>query len=567
MVGTTAAGPAVAKPGASAWIEKRTVGAQVNWAAGQWGEREALTFVDGSAVRRWTFAELRADVDRAAKALLQAGVGPGETVALWLNNRPEWLHILFAVAKVGGTLVPVNTRFRTSDLAYVLRHSDATTLITADVSGPVRYIDMVRELTGTGADARALAVEEFPALRRVIVLSDQAYAGTLRWESLLAEGAGAERDRELREREAAVDPEGTLFVLYTSGTTGFPKGVMHNHDILRLVGDHANRMAVRQSDVILMYLPLFHSFGLHEGAMMPIVSGARQVLMAQFDAGEALRLIARERPTLLHGFDTHFREIMDHPDCERTDRSSVRTGMLAAGLASSETVARRAQRTLGKFVSAWGMTEMGASVSLGLQLDSEDDRCLASGSPMPGMEFRVIDPATGQDVPPGQPGELLFRGYSIMQGYYKMPEQTEAAFDKEGWFHSGDTASMRADGTIRFLGRYKDMLKVGGENVDPAEVEARLLQHPAVQQAVVVGVPDTRLSEVACAYVVLEADASASTEDLVGDWRGSIASFKIPRHVLFLDELPMTPTGKVQKFKLREMAVRELGLGEETRHG
>ena len=406
MVVKAGTGLGVEKPGASAWIERRTVGGQVNLAAEQWGEREALTFVEGGVARRWTFNELKADVDRAAKALMRAGVGPGETVALWLNNQPEWLHILFAVAKVGATLVPVNTRFRTSDLEYVLRHSDATTLITADESGPVQYIEMVGELTGglEGAEAGALSVEGFPALRRVIVLSDQAYAGTLRWSSLLAEADGAVPEGELGERESGVNPEGTLFLLYTSGTTGFPKGVMHNHDILRLVGDHANRMAVRSSDVILMYLPLFHSFGLHEGAMMSIVSGARQVLMAQFEPGEALRLIGQERPTLLHGFDTHFREIMDHPDCEKTDRSSVRTGMLAAGLASSEAVARRAQRTLGGFVSAWGMTEMGASVSLGLQLDSEDDRCLASGSPMPGMEFRVVDPESGADQPAGTAG-------------------------------------------------------------------------------------------------------------------------------------------------------------------
>lgn len=555
-------GIGVEKPGASAWIERRTVGGQVNLAAEEWGGREALTFVQEGVVRRWTFNELKADVDQAAKALMAAGVRPGETVALWLNNQPEWLHILFAVAKIGATLVPVNTRFRTSDLEYVLRHSDATTLITADVSGPVRYIDMVWELVGDGkgADARALSVETYPALRRVIVLSEESYAGTLGWSSLLAEGEKKVSDVELGGRESGVDPEGTLFLLYTSGTTGFPKGVMHNHDIVRLVGDHANRLAVRPSDSILMYLPLFHSFALHEGAMMSVVSGARQVLMAQFDAEEALRLIEQERPTLMHGFDTHFRDIMDHPDCESTDRSSVRTGMLAAGLASSEAIARRAQRELGGFVSVWGMTEMGASVSLGMQLDSEDDRCLASGSPMPGMEFRVIDPETGTDQTAGTAGELLFRGYSIMQGYYKMPEQTAAAMDADGWFHSGDMASIQADGTLRFLGRYKDMLKVGGENVDPAEVEARLLQHPLVQQAAVVGVPDGRLSEVACACVVVAEGESVVGEKLVADWRGEIASFKIPRHVLVMEEFPTTSTGKVQKFKLREWAVEELGL-------
>jgi fatty-acyl-CoA synthase len=309
-----------------------------------------------------------------------------------------------------------------------------------------------------------------------------------------------------------------------------------------------------------MYLPLFHAFGLYEGALMTLVTGSRQVLMDVFDPGDALRLIAREKVTMIHGFDTHFQDLADHPACVQTDRSSLRTGILAAGLSSAEPVARRAQRLLCRTVSGWGMTEVGVGAALGYPTDSEADRCAASGAALPGYEFKVIDPDTGNEQPYGTPGELCCRGYGVMQGYYKKPEETAAAVDADGWLHSGDMATLREDGTIRFLGRYKEMLKVGGENVDPVEIETLLLQHPAVNQVKIVGVPDRRLQEVACACVVLEPGAQVEPESLLDLCRGRVASFKIPRYVLFHQAYPMTSSGKVQKFKLRDICIEELGL-------
>jgi fatty-acyl-CoA synthase len=540
------------------WFEKVTIGAQLDRIAQRFGAREALVFQG----RRWSFQRLKEDSDRAACGLMQCGVQPGDKVALWLPNRPEWLHIQFAVAKIGAILVPINTRFRPVDLAYVLYQSDSTTLISTDRSGPVDYAAMVRELLpelDTCDVPQTLRSAAFPELRRVVLVSAQTYPGMLRWQDVVAAGDAVPVDA-LTARQQAVDPDGTTLIMYTSGTTGFPKGVMHNHNLLRNVTDEANRMVVRPSDVILMYLPLFHAFGLYEGSLMSIVTGARQVLMAQFDPGEALRLIASEKVTMLHGFDTHFQDIMDHPDCLRTDRSSLRTGLLAAGLASSAPIARRAQELLCHTVSGWGMTEVGVGAALGSPSDTEDDRCLASGVPLPGYAFKIIAPETGETVPCGTPGELCCRGYGVMQGYYKKPEETAEAIDPEGWLHSGDMATMRVDETIRFLGRYKDMLKVGGENVDPVEIEALLLQHPAVNQVKVVGVPDTRLQEVPCASVVLEPGAQVAPEELLALCRGQIASFKIPRYVLFCKEYPMTSSGKVQKFKLREVCLGELGL-------
>jgi fatty-acyl-CoA synthase len=395
----------------------------------------------------------------------------------------------------------------------------------------------------------------------VIVLSAQRLTGTHRWTDVLAMG-GRISAAALAARQRAVHPDDTALIMYTSGTTGFPKGVMHCHNILRNVVDQANRMGVTPRDVILMYLPLFHVFGLYEGPLMSVLTGARLVLTTLFDPGESLALIAQEKATMLHGFDTHFHDLMNHPHCATTDCSSLRTGLLAAGMASSEPVARQAQRVLCRTITGWGMTEVGVGGLLSFLDSPEDDRCLGSGWPLPGYEFKVIDPATGQTLPPGVVGELCARGYAVMQGYYQKPGDIAQMIDPAGWLHTGDLAVMRQDGMVRFLGRYKEMLKVGGENVDPAEVEAFLLRHPAVNQVKMVGVPDQRLSEVGAACVVLTPGAGATADELIAFCRGQLASFKIPHYILFVKEFPMTSSGKVQKFRLRQIALEELRLTE-----
>ncbi|MDA0733604.1 MAG: AMP-binding protein [Chloroflexi bacterium] len=539
------------------WFEKRTLGALLDNAAQRFGFREALCF-EG---QRWTFSQLQGDVNRTARALIHLGVQPGDKVSLWMTNRPEWLHVLFAVAKIGAVLVPINTRFRTADTEYVLGQSDSTTLITLDESGPVNYLNMVEEVCpeiNTG-NSCSLHAAKFPALQRVVVLGDSQRAGAWNWDEVMA-AADEVSPCELEQRERAVNPDDTVLLMYTSGTTGFPKGVMHNHNIQRTLIDAASRMGMTRRDVILMYLPLFHCFGLYEGPIMSLVSGARMVLTPRFDAGEVLKLIEQERATVLNGFDTHFFDLTTHPNCAATNKSSLRTALFAAGMASSEPVARRAQSELCPTVTAWGMTEVGVGATRSFLDSSEDDRCLASGHPLPGYEFKVIDPGTGATHPPDTLGELCVRGYALMQGYYQKPEETAQAIDAEGWFHTGDVATIRDDECVRFFGRYKDMLKVGGENVDPMEVEAFLLGHPAINKVQVIGVPDQRLSEVACACVVLEQSAELTIEDVDAFCRGKLGSFKIPRHLLLMDEYPMTSSGKVQKYLLREMAQAELQL-------
>ena len=372
-------------------------------------------------------------------------------------------------------------------------------------------------------------------------------------------GAASVSPAALAHRHRQVDPDATVLTLYTSGTTGFPKGVMHSHNIQRTVIDAGSRMGITPRDVILMYLPLFHVFGLYEGLLMCVATGARMVLTTLFEPGEVLRLIAQEGATILNGFDTHFHALTTHPDCEQTDRSRLRTGLFATGMASSEPAARRTQRLLCPTVTAWGMTEIGCGVTRSFLDSPEDDRCLASGCALPGYACKVIDQATGAPVPYGTVGELCVRGYSLMQGYYKKPEETAAVIDAEGWLHTGDVVTMREDGTIRFLGRYKDLLKVGGENVDPIEVEGFLLRHPAIDQVQIIGVPDPRLSEVPCACIIPKPGAEVTHEALVAFCRGQLASFKIPQYTVILDAFPMTSSGKVQKFKLREIAAAQVG--------
>ena len=539
------------------WFEKTPIGELVDVAARRFETKEALCY-EGN---RWTFGQLKEEVDRVASGLLQLGIRSGEKVALWMPNRPEWIHSLFAVAKIGAVLVPINTRFRANDLEYVIRQSDAETLITVDRSGPVDYLGMVRELCPeieTG-DPNRLYPEAFPELKRIVVLGDSNHRGSVGWEEILS-SARATLPSELEQRQQMVDPDSPALIMYTSGTTGFPKGVVHTHNILRNVNDEANRMGMTPRDVILMYLPLFHVFGLYEGPLMSAMTGARTVLTTVFDPVEALQLIQREKITVLHGFDTHFHGLVSHPDCQSTDRSSLRTGLLAAGMASSEPVARRTQEILCTTVTGWGMTEVGVGASMSFLDSNKEDRCLGSGYPLPGYEFKVVDPESGSDMPPGEMGELYVRTYAMMQGYYKKPEETSQAIDHQGWLRTGDVAVIRDDGFVRFMGRYKELLKVGGENVDPVEVEVLLMGHPAVAEAQVVGVPDDRLSEVACACIVAIDGQEISESSLIDYCRGKLASFKLPRHVLFMDGYPMTPSGKVQKFKLRELAEEELGL-------
>jgi len=532
----------------NSWREVERFGDLPAEAARRFGSREGLVFRD----RRYTFVEISEQVDLAARALMAAGVRKGDHVALWLNNSDDWVFLMFGLLKAGAVLVPINTRFRTADLEYVLGQSDSSMLITHNTSGPVGYLDMVREVVALPETGDAVSDPAFPALRKVVILDEAEHAGTLAWHAAksAAEGVSAEA---LAERAAEVRADDIALIKYTSGTTGFPKGAMHNHGLIRNVEERAFRMAIRPGDTIMSYLPLFHAFGFSECALMSMVTGARQIVTATFDPAEVLDLVERERGTIVHGFEAHAKALAEEQERQPRDVSSLRTGIFGAGPRSATPILYKAGRLLAPMrpLSGFGMTEVWIGVALSSLDDSEEARFEASGHPGIGYESRIVNPETGQLCEVGEEGELQVRGRYLMQGYYRKPEETAATYTADGWFKTGDTAVWRPDGALRFLGRHKDMLKVGGENVDPMEVEGLLLNHPGIHQVAVVGCPDSRLSEVGVAYVQKAAGASLSEEDVTGYCRGKIASFKIPRHVVFIAEFPMTASGKIRKVELR----------------
>ncbi len=542
------------------WYEKSALGDLPARAAARWGEREALCVAGDAGARRYTFAEVAAETDRAARALLALGVGPGERVGLWLSNTPAWVFLLFALARVGAVQIPINTRLRAAEIGYVLSQSGSATLLTS-AGGPVDLLAVLEDWQPGLREQPpgAISLPEAPALRRVVDVGGPPAGGrgggraVQDWAEALAAGRELP-DAALAERARGVDPDGPLFIMYTSGTTGFPKGVVHTHNIVRNVEDRANRMAITLNDAILMFLPLFHIFGFGDGPISTLLTGARLVLATAFDAEQCLELIEAERVSVTYGFDTHFQELLAAQGRRPRRVDSLRTAFVVAGMHSSTEVARRANEVFCPTVTGFGMTEVYVGAALSFPDATLEQRCETSGYPAPGYEFRIVDPETGGECPVGTPGEILVRGYGVMEGYYEKPEETAGTIDPEGWLHTGDMGLLRQDGHLRFIGRYKDMLKVGGENVDPMEVESFLATHPAVAQAAVVGVPDARLGEVPVAFVVPRGGAGIDPARVIAHCKGRIAAFKTPRHVFPVEDFPMTSSGKVRKVELREQA-------------
>ena len=541
----------------SHWFNKTTFHNLLYDTSGKFPENIALISGD----RTWTFSELVEQVEKTANALTNIGVVPGDKVAIWMPNSPEWIFSFFAISSIGAIVVPINTRFRRHDIEYILKQSDTKILLTVDHFGPVDYLNILRDCCPEIEEFKPneLNLVAFPELKSIIVSGNSQLYSSTPWETFIRDSETTNLPKKHVAPDSAA-PNQTVLMMYTSGTTGFPKGVMHNHNILRTITDAANRMGYTNRDVILMYLPLFHCFGLYEGPLMSITTGCTMVLMERFESSNVLHLIEKYRATVINGFDTHFHDLINDKTLKQTTTSSLRTALFAAGMEATEPIARQAQTLLCPTVTAWGMTEVGVGATRSFLDSPIDIRCKSSGYPLPGYEFKTIDPDTGIQTPYEQPGELCIRGYALMQGYYKKPKETQDAIDSKGWFHSGDVAVISSDTSIRFLGRYKDQLKVGGENVDPIEVEAYLQTHQLIDKVQVVGVPDTRLNEVPCACVVLKPENSIDITDISEYCVNQLASFKIPKYLLIFQEFPMTASGKVQKFKLRELATEQLGI-------
>ncbi len=511
-------------------------------AAHLWKDNLALVFKGD----RWTHGEFAADVEKVARGLIALGVERGDHVAVWMTNRPEWLHLMYAIPRVGACVVPLNTRYRTDDVAYTVVQSESKFLIALDRSGPIDYGEML-------TDARE-ELDKGGYLHTIVMLGER-IENSVGWQAMLA-GGDAIDDETLEHRASEVDVEDRMMLAYTSGTTGHPKGVIHSHKPVRNTYERAMLLGHSRNDVHLSYLPLFHAYGFSEVAMMAGLTGGSQVLFDVFDPDEVLDAVESERGTVLHGFDSHWADLIRAQNQRAREVSSLRVGTLPAGMESTIPTARLVQDVFCPTTSGFGMSESWAFIASSHVSDSLEQRTEASGYPMHGIEFQVRDLDSGEVVGVNKPGALHVKGYTVMNGYWGKPEATAEVFDSDGWLDTGDVALLRKDGHVVFIGRHKDMLKVGGENVSPAEVEGYLLEMDGVEEIAVVSYPDERLVEVPVAFVVGSSDLSA--DDLLDRCRGKIASFKIPRHIIFVKEMPVTPSGKIRKVELREWALAQI---------
>ena len=474
-------------------------------------------------------------------------------MAIWSPNCAEYAHVQFGCARAGAILVVINPAYRPRELEYALRQSGTRLLITAEAFKTSDYLGMIAEVR-----------DSLPALERVVAIGQKAAGASedLAWSDFLSL-ADQVSAGDLAAREAALDPGDPINIQYTSGTTGNPKGAtLTHHNILgngRLLSEI---MAYTASDRVCIPVPLYHCFGMGIGNLGCITSGATIVYPApSFEPLATLQAIAEERCTSVYGVPTMFIGMLDHPQFADFDLTSLRTGMMAGSPCPIEVMRRVISGMHAEQVTiAYGMTETAPVSFLTRPSDSIERRVTTVGTVMPHTEAKVIDPVTGEAVPVGTPGEICSRGYLVMQGYWEDPAATAGAIDADGWMHTGDLGTMDTAGYLNIVGRIKDMVIRGGENVFPAEIENVLFQHPAVASAQVIGVPDERLGEELMAWVVLRDGRTASEEELRAFCREHMAHFKAPKYFKFTDEFPMTVTGKVQKFKMREAAVAELGL-------
>jgi fatty-acyl-CoA synthase len=524
-------------------------------AAQRWGNETAISFRGV----RLSFTELNSEIDRAARALIARGIRKGDVVGLWVTNRIEFTIALYAILRIGAIAAPMNTRYREHDVAYALKLAECKLLFVVERSGPVGYVEILKAVL-PGFDGKKFeSVEAFPHLTDIVVMSDNSDRGPSSWQHFLADAERVSPDA-LEKAIADVKIDDIAMIVFTSGTTGNPKGVMHDHTLLRSICERHDNWPLKGGSVVLNFLPMFHLFGMSEMVFGCMHTGARQVVMDAWDPAEAVRLIESERVTGLFGFETHYADIMRVQAQLKADLSSLQFGGLPAGMENSNAVAKQVQAELCPTVSGWGMSEAGCYVCVSTLNDTEEQRCTTSGRPLSGLDVKIVEPVSGKEQPPGVEGEILWRGYTTMRGYFRDPEATTATI-KDGWLYTGDRGFLRHDGFLQFLGRYKEMLKVGGENVSPAALETELLALvPAIEQVAVVGVPHPRLAEVPCAYIVLKPGMTCTIEDVKTRCKGKIASFKIPHYLVTVDALPMTASGKVQRVLLRDRAKQDLGV-------
>jgi fatty-acyl-CoA synthase len=544
------------------WVDGLTFAEVLDRTAARHGGRDAVVFPQLG--HRRTYAEFHAEVREAARALMALGVGRGEHVGLWATNWPQWVVTQFAAAAAGAVLVNVNPAYRAHELRYVLEQADVTTLLLTDRFKGSDYQAMLEEVCPElpGCPPGELRAAACPRLRRVISLKEAPRPGMLTWGDFRRRAA-AVTEAELGRRQGEVRAGDVVNIQYTSGTTGFPKGAMLTHRNLLMNAFYVGqRLAFSEGDRLCLPVPFYHCFGCVMGTLMCAAYGAAMVVPAEsFDPLATLSAAQAEGCTALYGVPTMFIAELLHPRFGEFRLGSLRTGIMAGSPCPVEVMRAVVEKMGAREVTiAYGLTEASPVITQTAAHDSLEHRVATVGRPLPGLEVRVVAPGSLEPLPPGQAGELLVRGHAVMRGYYNKPAETAQAITPDGWLHSGDVAVKTADGYYRITGRIKDLIIRGGENVYPREVEEFLYTHPAVADAQVVGLPDERYGEEICAWVRLRPGAAVTEEELKAFCRSRVAHFKVPRYVVFVDEYPTTVTGKVQKFKLRELGVERFGL-------
>ena len=523
-----------------------TIGANLTRTAAAFGDRDAV--VDVPAGRRWTYAQLDADTDTLARGLIAAGIKAGDRVGIWAPNCAEWVLLQYATAKAGIILVNINPAYRSHELNYALRQSGVRLLVSAESFKTSNYRAMIDEVR-----------VGLPGLDRVI------YLGSADWDELFVVGrmpiAGG--GDQLAERQVVLSFDDPINIQYTSGTTGFPKGAtLSHHNILNNGYFIGEGCGYTEQDRVCIPVPFYHCFGMVLGNLACTTHGAAIVIPAAgFDPAATLRAVAAERCTSLYGVPTMFIAELALPDFASYDLSSLRTGIMAGSPCPVEVMKRVvSEMHMSEVTICYGMTET-SPVSAQTRADDDMDRRVSTvGRVHPYIEVKIVDPETGLTVPRGATGEMCTRGYSVMLGYWDDPEQTSAAIDQARWMHTGDLAVMDEAGYLNIVGRIKDMIIRGGENVYPREIEEFLYSHPAIEDVQVIGVPDAKYGEEICAWVKLRPGQQLTEQELREFCTGQIAHFKIPRYLRITTDFPMTVTGKVQKFKMRDTSITELNL-------
>ena len=537
---------------------RKTVGEIVREQAKLYPAQEAYVYPEHGI--RKTYKEFDEETDELAKAFIGMGIEKGENVAIWSDNKREWLLSQYATGKMGAVLVTVNTNYQASELEYLMKQSDATTLILDESFKGTSYIDIIRTVCPELAmgERGSISSGKLPHFKRIILMTERQEQGMYKWSEFMAQ-ADKVTNEQLEEQFQSLDPDDVINIQYTSGTTGFPKGVMLTHNNVvnngKQIGDY---MKLTEQDRVCIPVPFFHCFGCVLGTLAAVTHASAMILLEQFDPLRVLQAVQDEKCTALHGVPTMFIAELNHPDFKKYDTSTLRTGIMAGSVCPIE-VMKRVIEDMGasEITICYGQTEASPVITQTKTDDPIEKRVSTVGKPHPNVEVKIIDPVTGEELPVGVPGELCTRGYNIMKGYYNNAEATREAIDAEGWLHTGDIAVMDADGYIDITGRIKDMVIRGGENIYPKEVEEFLYTHPKIADVQVVGVPDAKYGEELMAWIIPKKDVHLDEESVREFCKGSISHHKIPKYIEFIEEYPMTASGKIQKFKLREMSVEK----------